>query len=250
VTFEEWTVTILGSVPPVIKESARISAKYVLIGEESQKDMYRLDAGWQIQFELVKVAEKHRVTYSVKEGEGNPVDAEDAYALYEEKAVETLTDGERRYIFVGWYFDETLINAVTYPFVLSSDITLYAKCIDNTTGSNGEDYQVSGEADDKIIELYLGESDNKIVIISTMSSNPIKRIESGWIYDEINGTHTRNGDEYILDSVNGKYRRVGAFEGHNELNEVYFALGSQITTIGKDALRGVKILQKSFSPRV
>lgn len=246
--FSDWTITILGDTPPVIKESSLLSATNIIIPSQEQIDLYRLDDGWYVQYDLVKVITRYNVTYVVKEAEGYPVAEDNLYALYEEKSVETKTDGERSYIFAGWFFDESYTTAVPYPYVLSSDITLFAKCIDNTVGSNGDSYQTAASDDGKVIELYLGEQDSKIVIINSQGGEDITTIGSGWIRDEQNGTHTRNDDEYVEDKVNGTYRKVGAFEDHTELGEVYFAIGSKISVIGKDAFKGCSNLTKIVLP--
>ena len=248
VTFAEWTITILGSVPPVMKESAKLTAKYIIIPSEDLRDMYRLDESWYVQYDLVKVITEYKVNYAIKAEEGEPIAEESLYALYEEKQVSTKTYEDRSYIFVGWYFDEGLTNAVTYPYILTDDITLYAKCIDNSVGSNGDSFQTSTDGDGKVIELYVGEKDNKIVVIKSQGGGEVTAIGSGWIRDEINGTHSRNGDEYIEDKVNGKYRRAGAFEGHAELTEVYFAAGSSVSVIGKDAFKDCTNLEKIVLP--
>lgn len=246
--FAEWTITVSCSVPPVMKESAKLTAKNIIIPSEDLRDMYRLDEGWYVQYELVKVITKHKVTYVVKEEEGEQIQEESLYALYEEEQVSTKTYEDRSYIFVGWYFDADKNNAVTYPYVLTEDITLYAKCSDNSEGSNGESFQTAIDGDGKVIELYVGEKDNKIVIIKSQGGVEITAIGSGWIVDKENGTHSRNGDEYIEDKVNGTYRRAGAFEGHTELTEVYFAIGSAVSVIGKDAFKDCVNLEKIVLP--
>lgn len=247
-TFPEWTITILNATPPVMKERSKLTAKNIIIPSEDLRDIYRLDEGWYVQYDLVKVIAEYKVTYIIKEEEGEPIAEESLYALYEEKQVSTKTYEDRSYIFVGWYFDEGLTDAVTYPYILTDDITLYAKCIDNSVGSNGDSFQTATSGDGKVIELYVGEKDNKIVVIQSQGGGEITAIGSGWIRDEINGTHSRNGEEYVEDKVNGKYRRAGAFEGHTELTEVYFATGSNVSVIGKDAFKGCINLEKIVFP--
>ncbi len=251
VAFENWSLTILADNPPVIKEDTLISAKQILINSNEYKDLYRLDEGWRVQYSLVNVATKYDVSYVVNPDQGEAVASESLYALYEEKEVITKETEEKSYIFVGWYLDPEYNTAVSYPYVLTSDITLYAKCIDNTVGSNGENY-VCDLVDDGadgyyVINRFAENDDNKIVILTEKSGKDIKEIGMGWIPDSVNGTHIFDEGNYIA-SPNGQYRQIGAFQDHTELTEVYFAIGSKITTIGKDAFKGCTNLEKIVLP--
>jgi len=134
---------------------------------------------------------------------------------------------------------------------LRNRLKVYAKFIDNAVGSNGEDFQMAAanaDNSEKTIELYLGDSDNKIVVISSHAGVPITSVTGGWIRDVENGTHSFVNGEYIADPTNGNYRFSGAFEGHAELNEVYFALNSKIAVIGKNAFRDCVNLTKIILP--
>lgn len=246
--YPDWTITINTATPPILEEDSLIDANRILMPSAEVLDSYRLDEGWSIQYELMSVAGKYLVTFHTDDEKAIAVPSVEAYALYSEVEVETITQGETRYIFVGWYADEACVDSpISYPFMLKEDTILYAKCIDNQEGSNPDQYTI---LNDNIISLYNGSGDNKLVIISKRASIYIKEIGSGWVIDP-NGNYIKDGDEYIEvqhDTEAERWSPKGAYEGHTELTEVYFAVDSQIEVIGANAFKDCTNLTRIVLP--
>lgn len=243
----EWTLTIEALTPPLMEETELLGADGILFGSADEMDTYRLDAGWGVQENLMTVVNKYKVTFVVDADKAQPIDEAYYYAIYSEIEVETKQgEGDTEYIFIGWYFDEGFTQKVTYPYYLSGDVSLYAKCIDNSVGSPNDKYTVENNA----ITKYFGSTDAKIVIMGEQAGEPITAIRKGYINDP-EGDYIKDGNNYIYDTGNpttDRYSYVGPFQGHDELTEVYFTKNSSITEIGEDSFRDCVNLTKVVLP--
>ena len=120
-------------------------------------------------------------------------------------------------------------------------------------GTNPSEFLMSSEADivNGVISLYSGTLDTKLVVISKYSGMYVpKKIGQGYVPD-INGEYIRDDDGNYVHAPNvsgAKWRKQGAFEGHDEIIEVYFANDSQISIIGEDAFKNCRNLRKIVIP--
>ena len=243
----EWTLTVEAAIPPTMEEKDLLGAKKILFAGADEMDTYRLDAGWGVQESLMTVVNKYKVTFVVDADKAQPIDEAYYYAIYSEIEVETKQgEGDTEYIFIGWYFDEGFTNKVTYPYYLTEDTRLYAKCIDNAVGSPNDQYTV----ENNVITKYFGTTDSKIVIMGEQAGEKINGIDKGYINDP-EGDYIKDGNNYIYnttDPTTDRYSYVGPFQGHAELTEVYFTSGSSISYIGKDSFKDCVNLTKVVLP--
>ncbi|NCA92023.1 hypothetical protein EOM82_02055 [bacterium] len=249
--YEQWTITMLSDNPPKLLELDVLNAYMVLLNSADTVESYRLDEGWSIQYVNGKLFEKttYEVVFDIPENTGEVIENKELYALYSEIPVNTYVSGETAYVFTGWYFDEDCSVPVIYPFMLTQDITLYAKCIDNSVGSNPAYYTVEGVTEKSILRYHYY-NDTKLVIISSHASTPITSIGQSYQIDNESGEYIYEGGEYIYNpaSEGEKYSYWGAFENHTELIEVYFATGSSLRVIGENAFANCTNLTKIVIP--
>ncbi len=249
-SYSDWTITMLSENPPRLLDFDVLEAYKVLINNADAVESYRLDEGWAVQYANGKlfVKETFEVSFDIPLGTGEPIENMNLFALYSEIQVETYVSGETAYVFTGWYLDQERSIPVIYPFMLSANITLYAKCVDNSVGSNPGYFAMVGTTEKTIIR-YDYYYDTKIVIISTHASTPVNYLGQTYVIDP-EGEYIYDGGGYVYNpaSTGEKYAIRGAFENHDELIEVYFATGSTLKEIGLNAFANCTNLTKIVIP--
>lgn len=247
-TYPNWTITMLGENPPELLEVDEIGVYKILLNSLDTIDSFRVDAGWGVQYNAGKLFAKptYEVTFVIETGRGEPISPKKLYAIYSEIDVNTYVDENIAYIFTGWYRDSEYSIPLVYPYMLSGAITLYAKCVDNSVGSNPAYYTVE---DYTTIVRYHHITDNKVVIIAERASEFITATGQSYQPDD-NGIYVFEGGEYVINPVSTaqRYSYLGAFENHTELVEVYFAQGSKLHTIGTNAFANCTNLRKIVIP--
>ncbi len=252
--FGKWTLTVQAEVPPTFEldgDSAdSLDCATVFMPSASVMDTYRLNDSWNYLYDRMEVMPEYALSFDVGSF-GAQLDDMSVYALYEEIDVAVTDDN---YVFAGWYTADG--ERISYPYILIEETVLYAQYTSLEQGSAPEYYLVAANADDDFytINLYQGENVSKIVVISQLAdSEVIGKIgqafvadaNGNYIYEEANDRYIENA-EGVAGTT--KYRRQGAYEGHNEIREVTFANNSQITVIGADAFKNCKGLRKIVLP--
>ena len=174
-----YTITLNNVEPPRLEYEELLDNCYkIYVNDEDILDTYRLDTDWNTQFVRISVIKKYTLNYSVVVTEGNVIEPETLHALYGAKNVTTISTARKQFEFVGWFVDSEYFNAVTYPLVLTHDMTIYAKCVDYSIGSNPTSYDldlIDGK-DEYTILGYTDTNDKKVVIITEQSQRKIKSI--------------------------------------------------------------------------
>lgn len=266
--YPNWTITIERELPPTLEyaDLSEITASKIIMPSDEVLDGYRMDIVWGELIAKMEVPNRVTVVFVVDEEKGYQVSPiHNVNAIYAEIPARAKSVDGTTYIFMGWYEDELFIDKVVYPFMIDdncTELTLYAKFVDNNEGSNPERYSCSFQGETGTIDLYnfvtdgsgnVNVSDAKIVVIGRMSDKDLVRIGQGYVIDE--------DGYYMFDGVGGytpynpeqgnvpRYNKIGAFENHIELTEVYFTANSKIEVIGRDAFKNCSSLEKIVLPK-
>jgi len=232
-----WTLTLLwtsplpnqSKTPPTLLlytvdgNYVAFSAKYVFVQSDDELERFRRLDTWAFLYgeEILKAIDYKRVSFDVDAAKFKPLADVDAYAFYNEIALEELTE---RYMFAGWFSNGTYTNPLRYPYFIASDMTAYAKYVDRTVGSNPGEYT-----------------------FKQVGSSP-----SVFDYTELVGYTYRNDTRIIVAGQHSGTQMLtitGAFAGHDELVEVSFTANSAVATIGTDAFKDCTSLTKIVIPK-
>ena len=254
-----YTMTLDNSIPPQLEyevEFENCIAIYVNDFETLSK--FKLNQEWEIQADDLVVIEKHTINYNIIANEGAPILAEDVHALYNGKDVTVYVTTDKQYVFVGWFLDADYTNAVSYPYILTKDTTIYAKCVDYDEGSNPKDYELEECGDESpgsyTITGYLDRTDKKVVIITQQSDKPIYSISGYLGYIEYSG----DGEKYVFNQENGLFEEFDQYKIYPEetktyrkntvIEELSFANNCTIEVLGDYCFAGMSNLRKITLP--
>ncbi len=258
--FSGYTLTMESPVPPLLEDDRPLaSCCCIYVDTASILDTYRLNVNWRIQYDykkdFLREIERYTITYKVDTQQGNPINKEAIHALYNAKDVTTFATAKEKYEFVGWFLDTSFNYAVTYPLVLTKDMTIYAKCVDYSVGSNPDKYFLEVDAQNNdmyTIKSYHDTVDKKVVIITEQSGKKISSI-SGYLGYIASGEGT---DLYILNAKGEfeKYDRsihgtkVQTYRPNTVIEEITFANNCTIETLGENCFAGMTSLKRITLP--
>ena len=259
-----WTLTLDAIIPPTLEYEVTFeNCLGIYLLDADTLATYRLNDKWAIQDEGtdMKVIDRYQVTYSIVEGEGEKISAEDIHALYSEKAVVPLTSSDKNYVFVGWF--ERLNGGLyesplTYPYILSKDTTIYAKCVDYDEGSNPQDYLLEDSQDKDgmySIVKYNDLTDKKVVIITQQANKEIYSVTGYLGYVEYYGT---DYTKYVFNETDGVFQEYNEYEPYPDgtktyrkndvIEEISFANNCTIEVLGDNSFAGMVNLSKITLP--
>ncbi len=240
-----WSLTLINPMPFDIEEN---TINEILVASDDAKEDYLLDMRWDRYAEAIKVIKTFAVTLVFDDEIAQAPELMELEMIYEEIAINVINDD---YIFIGWYFDETRRNMVQYPLKLNHNITIYAKFVNYEIGTEGG---FSRNDENTEITSYNDDYD-KVIVIPAFSDYDITAITGYWA--EANpphtyGTHIFDLDQQIFvpepDEERATHYYLGAFEARNQVEVVYFANNSKITTIGANAFKDCTSLRKIVLP--
>lgn len=256
-----WTLTINAIIPPQLGYERKFdNCLGIYLLDEDTLATYKLNDKWSIQDEgtEMKVIDRYEVTYSIVDGEGEMILPEEIHALYSEKPVVAVDSSDKRYVFVGWFermsgglYDSPL----TYPYILSKDTTIYAKCVDYDEGSNPQEYTleaIPGEEEYSIVK-YNDLTDKKVVIITQQSDRKIYSITGylGYVeyYGEEYDKYVYNETEGVFEEYTpGDYQGAKTYRKNDVIEEISFANNCTIEVLGDNSFAGMKNLTKVTLP--
>lgn len=240
-----WSITLKNDFPFDI--GANIIPNVFVMSEEARED-YMLDIRWVAHENNISVISNNNIKFSIDSSKASLMEDISANVIYKEIMPQTAEG----YLFIGWYLDSEYTKAVHYPLILESNITIYAKFASYEIGTEGG---FTRSDDNKNIESYNNYVDTTIVIPTMVSEYIFNGIQGYWsMADPENGkygTHAWSDLDNKYVEVEEQYAThyyTGAFEGHNELENIYFASNSQINTIGSYAFRNCVNLRKIILP--
>ena len=253
-----WTMTIENTEPFTLGYETQIPGCIAIyMPDETTYEKYTLDAEWGYQSDIIKMITKYSINYSVVSGEAEKIESETVHALYNAKEVIPYQTTSKQYVFVGWFKDANYYEAITYPFILTEDTTVYAKCVDYDEGSNPEDYilqEIEGSNQYTILN-YLDETDKSVVIITKHSNLDIYSITGYLGYIPYSGTEYErfvyNSEEGIFEpyDVYGNYPEgTETYRQNTVIEELSFANNCTIEVLGDNCFAGMVNLQKITLP--
>ncbi|MFA6866571.1 MAG: leucine-rich repeat domain-containing protein, partial [Clostridia bacterium] len=245
-----WNVILLSdnlsSNPIEVGENDNIPTIYV--NSAKIKEDFYLDARWEAFDKTIKIAQYFKINYVIDVEKAIAMKLINDFMIYKEIEPEMLEG----FLFAGWFLDAEYTKPLSYPLIISHDISIYAKFVSKSIGTEGGVFHFgSGEEINDIIK-YIGDTDVTVVCPTTIATVDLLALTGKWKLaegDEI-ATHKLNGDVYEvpIDSNDATHLYKGAFEDHNEIFKFYFADNSKITTIGKYAFRNCKSLKTIVLP--
>ncbi len=256
------TITMLGANPPELDEDNQIPGR-IYVETEAIFNNYRENESWSrfINDREESVIKKYKITFDLV--------YEDAYlentvintnAMYVEP-IPTL-DG---YTFIGWYevfnegFEPQEPNAyadlIPLPFLPSRDITLYAKWIDNHSGTivgelytetmtpagaTAGTYLVGYSGADRYVMIPYSHSGDEIVGIA--KSGGYSAFAYNDVIEEVTFVegHFENG--VYMPGAQIRYILEGAFENATSLRRI--VLPASLQYIGANAFKGCTSLEE------
>lgn len=259
-----WTLTVNSANPANLEYTEAFeNCIAIYIQDEETLATYKLDHNWAIQAEgttMVNI-DKYKITYDIVKNEGEEIEEETIHALYSEKEVITLVDSNKQYVFVGWFkklTDGIYSEALTYPFILKEETTIYAKCVDYDEGSNPQDYLLENCEDNEnlyTIKAYNDETDKKVVIITEQANKEIYSITGYLGYMEYSGDLFT---KYVYDMENKVFEEYNEYEIYPEgtktykkntnIEEISFANNCTIEYLGDNSFAGMVNLTKITLP--
>lgn len=256
-----WTLTVENDAPAQLDCSYEFeNCVAIYVPDEESLERFILSDEWAEQRSLLKVIEKFAITYKINKEEAVAIDSESVHALYGAKEVVTYSTAKKQYVFVGWFLDEKYEKAVTYPFILTEDTKVYAKCVDYDIGSNPDKYALEDDEDypeSYTIKRYLDTTDKKVVIITEQAGRSIYSITGYFGYVP----YDRSGTEYVryvFNSENNVFEEYNPYETYPEGTEVYrrntvieeidFANNCTIEVLGANCFAGLTGLTKIKLP--
>ena len=254
-----WTLTMDSVVPPELNYEEPFSeCVAVFVNNAEILSKFRLNRQWEIQYDSLKLIEKYTVNFNVVSNEGNPINPESAHALYNPIEVTPKITIDKQYMFVGWFYDAEYTKALSYPFILTKNTTIYAKCVDYDEGSNPKDYELVECGEEKpgsySIVNYLDRTDKSVVIITEQSNKSIYSI-TGYIgYIEYSG----EGEKYVFNQETNAFEEYDQYKIYPEgtvtykkntvIEELNFANNCTIEVLGDFCFAGLKNLKKITLP--
>lgn len=256
-----WTLTIESDEPAQLGYSyAFENCVAVYVSESETRDRFILNDEWREQRDLIKVIDRFAITYKINKEEAVQIDDETIHALYSAKDVVTQSTAKKQYVFVGWFLDEKYEKAITYPFILTEDTRVFAKCVDYDIGSNPDKYLLETDENSKsdyTIKRYLDTTDKKVVIITEQAGRKIYSISGyfGYVPYDKSGTEY---ERYVFNSESNVFEKYNPFETYPEGTEVYrrntvieeidFANNCTIEVLGSNCFAGLTGLTKIKLP--
>ena len=253
VEYTGWTLTINAvTLPGLLYENKIDGCLAIYISNEDTLASYRLNEEWSVQESLLRVIEKYNITYVVNAAEGDPIYPDVIHAMYNSKSVKVKSNTAKQFVFVGWFLDKDYRNPISYPYILDSDITVYAKCVDYDEGSNPDAYLLV-ELDDGTytIKEYSDRTDKSVVIITSQSGKNIVSITGYLGYIKYEGNeypkYVYNSDRNVFEPYN-EFEHSGGdvvtYRRNDIIEEISFANNCTITEIGENAFAGLTNLKK------
>lgn len=254
-----WTLTMDSIVPPNVNYEKPFSGCVAIFVNNAEiLSKFRLNRQWENQYDSLKLIEKYTVNFSVVRNEGNQINPESVHALYNSIQVTPKITIDKQYMFVGWFYDAEYTRALSYPFILTKDTTIYAKCIDYDEGSNPKDYELVECGEEKpgtySIVNYLDRTDKSVVIITEQSNKSIYSI-TGYIgYIEYSG----EGERFVFNQETNSFEEYDQYKIYPEgtityrkntvIEELNFANNCTIEVFGDFCFAGLKNLKKITLP--
>lgn len=257
-TVTGWTLTIDGTEPPelgYINELDGCTAVY--INDEDTLAKFRLNEKWSVQNDLMRVIARYQINYVVVSGEAERINGETVHALYNPKEVVPYKTTSKQYVFVGWFKDAGYAEALSYPFILTEDASIYAKCVDYDKGSNPEKYilEVIDGSNDYTIKNYLDTTDKNVVIITEQANRNIYSITGYLGYIVYSGTeydkYVYNVEERVFEEYDpyGSYPEgTVTYRKNTVIEELSFANNCTIEVLGENCFAGLSNLTKITLP--
>ena len=243
-----WSLTLLNPKPFEMKENTVFE---IYLESETAKEDYLLDRRWDSYVDYLKVLKSFTVELSVESDKGSVEQASVTSAMIYEKIPLTVIDGNE---FIGWYVDPEKKEALKYPIKLNHGFTLYAKFVNYVDGSQ-EGFSCIPTTENIEITRYNDYYDATIVVPRQVADYEFTMISGDFIPanpPQTYGTHVWNADLEMFvienDEEIATHFYLGAMEGHNEIEVVYFANNSKITTIGQYAFKDCTSLRKIVLP--
>ena len=254
--YNGWTLTVMANSPMQIDYQDVIGdCAAIYLQNEKAYAEYVLDLAWNIQRPIIKVIEKYVLRYNVIEGEAAAIDSEEVHALYNAKDVKAYQTTSKQFVFVGWFEDAEYTTALTYPFILTENTTIYAKCVDYDEGSNPENYQLEDEDGGYTIVDYLDRTDKHVVIITQQAGKDIVSVSGHLGYILYSGTEKTR---YVYDEEEQAFKVYDAYQNYPEgtmtyarndvIEEINFANNCTIETLGENSFSGMVNLEKIVIP--
>lgn len=230
----------------------------IYLPDQNTYDKFILDARWYEQIELLSVITKYVINYNVVSGEAKEIRPETVHALYNAKEVEEFKSTAKQFVFVGWFKDAEYQQALSYPYIISGDTSIYAKCIDYDEGSNPASYLLE-ESEEKegyyTILNYGDETDKKVVIITEQANKKIYSITGYLGYIPYDGNVEK---KYVYNEEEGEFEEYDPYGNYPEdtityrrntnIEELSFANNCTIEVLGDNCFAGMTNLQKVTIP--
>lgn len=258
VTRGGWTLTVETSVPPTLDYKSEFeNCVAVYLNDDNALAVYKLNDSWAVQSAIMSVVARFEMKYSIVDGEGEAIDSENIHAIYSAKNVNVYDTTAKKYVFVGWFKEASYENALTYPYILTKDSVIYAKCIDYDIGSNPSKYYLaeSGEKDGMYsITGYTDTIDKKVVIITEQSDKSVYSITGSLGYIEYSGDEYT---KYVYDTDSGGFvlyneydfeEGVQTYRRNTVIEELTFANDCTIEVLGDNCFAGMTNLTKVTIP--
>ena len=257
--FSGWTLTITATSPMRSEyETAFPNCVAIYLQTAESYAEFALDSDWFVQLDIVKVIQNFTIRYSVIEGEATSIEPEQIHALYNAKEVNSYKTTSKQFVFVGWFLDEDFTHALTYPFILTSNTTIYAKCVDYDEGSNPAAYQLEDSEDSSgqyTIVDYLDRTDKHVVLITKQAGKTIYSITGHLGYIMYSG---EDKDRYIYDEEEQEFKPYDMYQNYPEgtrtyarnttIEEINFANNCTIEVLGENAFSGMTNLERVVIP--
>ena len=253
-----WTLTIEGTEPPALGYGTEFGGCVsVYITDEETLAKFRLNDEWNIQNRLMKIIARYKISYVVVPGEAESINEETVHALYNSKEVTPYKTTSKQYVFVGWFKDADYMEALSYPYILTGDSQIYAKCVDYDKGSNPEDYilEKTEDGDGYTIKNYLDTTDKNVVIITRQAERDIYSITGYLGYIQYSGTeydkYVYNVEEKVFEAYDpyGSYPEgTVTYRRNTVIEEISFANNCTIETLGENCFAGMSNLTKITLP--
>lgn len=133
-------------------------------------------------------------------------------------------------VLVGWFFEATFINIVSFPLLVTKDITLYAKWDEASDGLN---YEINQSNTGYIITSYAG-NQVQVVIPEHINNLPVVEIGEYAFYENGTVDHVTLPSTLITISF-------GAFKNATRIESMNFP--TSLKTIASDAFSGASNLK-------
>ena len=258
-TLSGWTLTIDAREPFDMQyDSLPEYCVAIYLPDSDTYDKFILDSRWFAQMDLLSVIAKYHIRYSVVEGEANEIRPETVHALYNAKEVFAYKSTAKQFVFVGWFSDAEYQYALSYPYILNKDTTIYAKCIDYDEGSNPSSYSLENDQTKDgyyTILSYGDETDKNVVIITEQANKKIYSITGhlGYIpyYGNAEKKYVFNEEEGVFEEYDeyGNYPEdTVTYRRNSNIEELSFANNCTIEILGDNCFAGMTKLQKVTIP--